>query len=76
MTCKTSTILAAGLAAVIACTVSAQPSNKKGPEAPLPPQTNKLENPGSILIPYTLAFLMIGGIVGITAIPAKRGHQD
>ena len=50
-------------------------SAKKNADPPTPPSTTKIEDPG-IIIPYLLAFALIGGIVGIIAIPSKRGHQD
>lgn len=70
---KTAILTAALLAAAVSLTANAQP--KKNADPPVPPQTNKIEDPG-IIVPYLLAFALIGGIVGITAIPAKRGHQD
>jgi hypothetical protein len=59
---------------VLASSAVAQPS-KKGEEAPIPPTISKLEQHGPI-VPYMLAFILIGAIVGISAIPSKRGHQD
>ena len=68
-------IPAACLLAFAAClTASAQPA-KKNADPPTPPSTTKIEDPG-IIIAYLLAFALIGGIVGIIAIPSKRGHQD
>lgn len=62
-------------ALALAAAATAQPNKKNVEEPPVPPTTNKLESPG-IIVPYMLAFVLIGAIVGITAIPSKRGHQD
>jgi hypothetical protein len=71
---KIAILAAVTLAAAVSTPANAQPS-KKNVDPPVPPQTSKIEDPG-IIVPYLLAFALIGGIVGITAIPAKRGHQD
>lgn len=62
-------------ALALASAATAQPGKKNAEELPVPPTTSKLEAPG-IIVPYMLAFVLIGAIVGITAIPTKRGHQD
>lgn len=71
---KTAILAALTLAGAASLTANAQPA-KKNVDPPVPPTTSKIEDPG-IILPYLLAFALIGGIVGITAIPAKRGHQD
>jgi hypothetical protein len=71
---RTRSALMFGLLSLLAASSSAQPS-KKGAEDPIPPTISKLE-PAGIIIPYMLAFLLIGAVVGISAIPSKRGHQD
>lgn len=64
-------------ALVLASTAVAQPGNKKkDEEPPLPPTINKDREAASPVIPYVLAFLTIGLVVGITTIPSRRGHQD
>ena len=63
------------LAMALAAAATAQPAKKNVEEPPVPPTTTKLEAPG-IIVPYMLAFILIGAIVGISAIPSKRGHQD
>lgn len=70
---RTRTLSVVAALALAAC-AAAQPK-KNAEELPVPPTTSKLEDAG-IIVPYMLAFVLIGGIVGITAIPTKRGHQD
>ena len=59
----------------LAASAQAQPGKKNVEEAPSPPTTTKLEAP-YLIVPYLLAFILIGAIVGVSAIPSKRGHQD
>lgn len=72
---KNSTMVAVVAALCVALTATAQPSANKNVEPPVPPTTNKLEDAG-IVVPYMIAFLLIGAIGAIGAIPSKRGHQD
>jgi hypothetical protein len=62
-------------ALALASTAVAQPAKKNAEELPVPPTTTKLEQP-YLIVPYLLAFMLIGAIVGVAAIPSKRGHQD
>lgn len=62
-------------ALALSASANAQPGKKNAEEAPLPPTTTKLESP-YLIVPYLLAFILIGAIVGVSAIPSKRGHQD
>jgi hypothetical protein len=71
---RTRVALVLGMIGLCSATASAQPS-KKGEEPPIPPTISKLE-PSGIIIPYILAFILIGAVVGVSAIPSKRGHQD
>ena len=62
-------------AMALATSAAAQPAKKNAEELPVPPTTTKLEQP-YLIVPYLLAFILIGAIVGVSAIPSKRGHQD
>lgn len=70
---KPALFAAAALALAACLPANAQP--KKTVEPPVPPTTTKIEDPG-IIVPYLLAFVLIGAVVGVIAIPSKRGHQD
>lgn len=61
---------------VLASAAFAQPGKKKEEDPPLPPTINKDRESSSPVVPYVLAFLTIGLVVGITTIPSRRGHQD
>ncbi|TSA39595.1 hypothetical protein D4Q85_00910 [bacterium] len=62
---------------VLASATYAQPGNKKKlEEPPLPPTITRDKEGSSPVIPYILAFLTIGLVVGVTTIPSRRGHQD
>ena len=62
-------------ALALATAATAQPGKKSAEEAPVPPTTNKLEEP-NVILPYLVAFILIGAVVGVSTIPSKRGHQD
>ena len=74
---RTSILAPAMALCVLASVAFAQPANKKKvEEPPLPPTITKDREGSSPVIPYILAFLTIGLVVGVTTIPSRRGHQD
>lgn len=64
-----------GCAAVMVSPAAGQPSKSKVEEAPAPPMPGKMDSNG-VIVNYLLVVVVIAAVVGVTAIPSRRGHQD